>query len=188
MGSTLVQLASHAGVRVIGTASPRHHQAVRALGAIPIDYRASDLTSQVRDLAPGGVDAVFDHVGGAGIVDSYRLLAPKGTLVSYGTASTRDQAGSSHLPVLKLLARLAWWSILPNGRNAHFFNLWAGKRDRRRFRARLREDLGEVLALLADGALTAQVAARFPLTDVAAAMELAESKTITGKVILVPTS
>lgn len=185
-GSTLVQLARLAGVRVIGTASPRHHDAVRALGAIPLDYRDADLPAKVRDLAPGGVDAVFDHVGGPGIVDSYRLLAPRGTLVAYGTASTRDQRGSSRWPVLKLFVRLAWWNALPNGRGATFFNIWAGRRDAARFRARLAHDLGAVLALLADSSLRPQVAARVPLERVADAVRLAESGTVTGKVVLIP--
>ncbi|NYI95451.1 zinc-binding dehydrogenase [Streptomonospora nanhaiensis] len=184
MGTVLVQLARHAGARVIGTASPRHHDTVRALGAEPVDYTAPGLPARVRALAPEGVDAVFDHVGGPGIVDSFRLLNRGGTLVAYGTAATRDVAGSSYLPVLKLLARLAVWNALPNGRRTHFFNVWAGRRDRARFRARLREDLGAVFALLADGTLSARVAARFPLTEAAAAMELAESKTVVGKVVL----
>jgi NADPH:quinone reductase-like Zn-dependent oxidoreductase len=115
VGSTLVQLARRAGIAVIGTASPRHHDAVRALGATPVDYRDPDLAARVRELAPGGVDAVFDHVGGEGIVDSFRLLARGGTLVSYGTAATRDVPGSSRAPVLKLLARLVLWNLLPNG-------------------------------------------------------------------------
>ncbi|MFB9908813.1 medium chain dehydrogenase/reductase family protein [Allokutzneria oryzae] len=186
VGSTLVQLARHAGVRVIGTASARHHDAVRALGATPIDYRASDVVAQVRALAPNGVDAVFDHVGGPGIVDSYDLLAPRGTLVSYGTAATRDDVGSSRLPVLKLFARLLWWNALPNGHKASFFNIWAGKRNRAKFLAKLHEDLGKVFELLAAGVLTAQVAARVPLAEAAAAMELAESGTVVGKVVLVP--
>jgi NADPH:quinone reductase-like Zn-dependent oxidoreductase len=187
VGSTLVQLARHAGIRVIGTASPRHHDAVRSLGAIPVDYRA-DVTARVRELAPGGVDAVFDHIGGPGIVDSFGLLASGGTLVSYGTASTRDTVGSSRLPVLKLLLRLLWWNWTPNGKHAYFFNIWAGRRNVRKFRGRLAADLGQVLRLLAHGTLTAQVAARFPLTQAAAAVELAESGTVTGKVVLVPTT
>jgi NADPH:quinone reductase-like Zn-dependent oxidoreductase len=54
-----------------------------------------------------------------------------------------------------------------------------------RFRARLRKDLSAVFALLADGRLQAQVAARIPLDRAAAAMELAESRTVLGKVVLV---
>ncbi|MFE5139688.1 medium chain dehydrogenase/reductase family protein [Streptomyces fagopyri] len=186
VGSTLVQLAAHAGIRVIGTASPRHHDAVRALGATPLDYRATDLPARVRELAPGGVDAVFDHVGGDGIVDSFRLLTRGGTLVSYGTASTRDVAGSSRLPVLKLVGRLLLWKALPNGRRTHFYNIWAGKRRAAAFQERLRTDLGQVFALLAQGAITAQVAARVPLGRAAEAVRLAESGTVTGKVVLVP--
>ncbi|MCS7479309.1 medium chain dehydrogenase/reductase family protein [Umezawaea endophytica] len=186
VGSTLVQLARHAGIRVIGTASPRHHGTVEELGATPVDYRAADLPARVRALAPNGVDAVFDHVGGPGIVDSFKLLARGGTLVSYGSASTRDDGGSKRLPVLKLIGRLLWWNSAPNGRNASFFNVWAGKRRAKAFRARLSEDLGHVLTLLADGALTARVAATFPLTEAAAALALAESGTVAGKVVLVP--
>ncbi|WP_029900782.1 medium chain dehydrogenase/reductase family protein [Nocardia brasiliensis] len=185
VGSTLVQLARAAGITVIGTASARNAAAVQALGATWIDYRG-DVAQQVRALAPNGVDAVFDHVGGPGIVDSFRLLAPGGTLVSYGTAATKNDEGNSRLPVLRLFARLLWWNALPNKRNAHFYNIWAGKRNAARFRNRLTEDLGAVFELAVQGTLRAQVAARFPLTEAARAMELAESGTVTGKVVLVP--
>ncbi len=39
--------------------------------------------------------------------------------------------------------------------------------------------------LLRDGVLTAQIAARIPLTEAARALELVESRTVLGKVILV---
>ena len=185
VGSTLVQLARAGGIRVIGTASTRHSATVEALGASWIDYRGN-VPGQVRALAANGVDAVFDHIGGPGIADSFGLLAPGGTLVSYGTASTKDHDGNSRLPVLKLLARLLWWNMLPNKRNAHFYNLWAGKRNITRFRRQIAEDLGTVFGLAADGTLRAQVAARIPLTEATRAMELAESGTVMGKVVLVP--
>ncbi|MGW0551796.1 medium chain dehydrogenase/reductase family protein [Streptomyces altiplanensis] len=186
VGSTLVQLARIAGARVVGTASAKHHDAVRALGATPVDYRAPDMDGQLRAHAPQGYDAVFDHVGGEGIVASYRLLAAQGTLVSYGTASTRDVQGSSKVPVLKLFARLMLWNALPGGRSAHFYNIWAGRRGLDSFRARLHADLGQVFALLADGELAPQVAARIPLSEVGEAVRLAESGTVVGKVVLVP--
>lgn len=186
VGSTLVQLARHAGIRVIGTASPRHHDLVRKLGAIPVDYRDPAMYDRIRQLAPGGVDAVFDHVGGAGLKQSWRLLAKGGTLVSYGTAATKNEEGNSQLPVLKSFARLLLWNILPNGRKAHFYNFWAGRRNLAAFRGRLSEDLANVLRLLAEGVLTAQVAAEFPLADAGAALTLAESRTVAGKVVIVP--
>ena len=187
VGSTLVQLARHAGIRVIGTAGPGQQERLRELGAIPVDYRNEDVPARVREIAPDGVAAVFDHVGGPGIADSWRMLAKGGTLVSYGTASTRDVPGNPRVPVLKLLAKLTAWNLMPNGRRATFFNLWAGRRLRpARYRAELRQDLTAVLRLLADGAIAAQVARTFPLTDAAAALRFAEAGGITGKVVLVP--
>ncbi|MFJ3202531.1 medium chain dehydrogenase/reductase family protein [Streptomyces sp. NPDC086989] len=187
VGSILVQLALAAGARVIGTASTRHHDALRALGVTPVDYRSGNVPARVRALAPDGVDAVFDHVGGDGIVDSWRLLAPGGTLVSYGSAATRDDEGSGSWPVLKLVGRVWLWNGLPNGRRAYFFNVWAGRAyARNRFRARLRSDLTEVFTALQRGEITPQVAARIPLARVAEAMRLAESGTVAGKVVLVP--
>ncbi len=187
VGSLLVQLAEQAGVQVIGTASKRHHEALRRQGVTPIDYRTEDIPARVRALAPGGVDAVFDHVGGAGVVASWRLLARGGTLVSYGSAATRDHEGSRQLPVLKILGRVLLWNSLPNGRNAYFFNVWAGRSfAKNKFRARLRADLTRVFAALRDGEITAQIAASLPLNRVAEAMRLAESGTVAGKVVLTP--
>jgi NADPH:quinone reductase-like Zn-dependent oxidoreductase len=189
VGSTLVQLARDAGIRVIGTAGPAQQDRLRELGAIPIDYRSENVAARVRELAPDGVAAVFDHIGGPGIVDSWHMLARGGTLVSYGTASTRDVPGNPRVPVLKLLARLTAWNWLPNGKHAKFFNLWAGRRLRpARYRAQLREDLGEVLERLSRNAITPQIARSFPLTDAAAALRYAEAGGITGKVILRPPS
>ena len=54
------------------------------------------------------------------------------------------------------------------------------------FRSRLRDDLTAVLTLLARGVLPAQVAARFPLSEAGAALALAESRTVAGKVVIVP--
>lgn len=50
----------------------------------------------------------------------------------------------------------------------------------------MRRDLTHILTLLQHGQLTAQVAARLPLHEAAHALRLAESGTITGKVVLIP--
>ncbi|WP_225726361.1 MULTISPECIES: medium chain dehydrogenase/reductase family protein [unclassified Nocardia] len=187
VGSTLVQLARHAGITVIGTASARHHHTVRELGAIPVDYRDPNMYQRIREIAPDGVDAVFDHVGGAGLTESWRLLRRGGTLVNYGSASTKDDVGAAKLPILALFGRLLAWNYLPNGKSAHFYNFWAGKRTNpAAFRRRLADDLTQVLRLVAEGALIPQIAARFPLAATAAALALAESRTVLGKVVIVP--
>ena len=187
VGSTLVQLALLAGVRVIGTASARHHENLREQGVIPVDYREPDLAAAVRRHAPGGVDAVFDHLGGDSLARSWRLLAPGGTLVAYGVATALDDHGNRQLPVLKMVLRTLVWTLLPNRRRAATYNIWAGRAlTPGRFRARLRADLTQVLEAMAAGRLTARVAARFPLAQAAEAMRLAESGTVAGKIVLVP--
>src|SRR3954471_24855984 len=180
VGSILVQLARQAGVRVIGTASPRHHEALRALGAEPIDYHDPDLAARVRELAPGGVDAVFDHLGGTSVDLSYRLLNRTGTLISYSIASHLDDKTPVLLTFMILLSKLAYWNYLPTGKHASFYNVWAGagkpgSAKRAAFQDRIRTDLTHVLGLQRDGKLASKIAARYPLTEAAAALELSES-------------
>ncbi|WEO77350.1 medium chain dehydrogenase/reductase family protein [Cryobacterium sp. SO2] len=187
VGGILIQLARHAGVRVIGAAASRHHDALRAAGVIPVDYSDPDLAAQVRAIAPTGVDAVFDNVGGAMTRTAWTLLAPGGTLVTYSIITAVSGSGPLIMPFLKAIGQALLWSALPNGRSATFYDLWAGHRARpARFRRHLEHDLGQVFALVADGTIVPNIAARFPLAEVAAALTLAESRTLNGKVILLP--
>jgi len=190
VGGILVQLARHAGIRVIGTASPRHHDALRSLGVEPVDYNDPRLLERVLELAPGGAAAVFDNVGGEVVKASWRMLAPRGSLVCYSIIADVEKAsGTASLMsiFLKALARITLWNLLPNGHRASFYDLWAGHRlHPTSYRLRLRKDLARVFALLGDGTIKANVAATFPLREASAAMELAESRTVNGKVILVP--
>ncbi|MFI5792797.1 NADP-dependent oxidoreductase [Streptomyces sp. NPDC051677] len=81
VGSIAVQLARHLGARVIGTASEVNHGFVCSLGGEPVTY-GEGLSERVRGLAPEGVDAAFDTVGGDTLKVSANLLAPEGRLVS----------------------------------------------------------------------------------------------------------
>ena len=183
-----MQLARHAGVTVIGTATPAHHDALRALGATPVDYRAADAYAQIRRLAPAGVDAVFDHVGGQGLVASYRLLRRGGTLVSYGTAVSKDVEGNSQLPMLKLL-RPAGGVERPAQRPPRALLQLLGRPPGAPTASTpaQREAFTAVTALLSDGSLTPEIAARFPLSQAASALRLAEAGGFTGKVVLLAT-
>ncbi|MFF5537625.1 NADP-dependent oxidoreductase [Streptomyces cinerochromogenes] len=81
VGSLAVQIAAHLGARVIGTAGEHNHDYVRTLGGEPVAY-GEGLTERVRGLAPEGVEAVFDTVGGDTLKTSANLLAPEGRLAS----------------------------------------------------------------------------------------------------------
>jgi len=66
VGHFAVQLAAALGAEVIGVARSSNHEFVRGLGAAHVvDYRAEDVPAAVARLAPRGVDAAVDTVGGA---------------------------------------------------------------------------------------------------------------------------
>ena len=76
VGHLAVQVALALGASaVIGTASPRNHDFVRSLGAIPVAYGAG-LVDEVAALVGGDgrVDAVLDTVGGEALAQSARLV------------------------------------------------------------------------------------------------------------------
>jgi len=179
VGTLLVQLARLAGAEVIGTASASKHAGVRELGAVPVDYKGEDVPTSVRDISPGGVDAVFDHVGGPGLVDSWRMLRRGGTLVSYGSASTLGGSGHRLAPYLPVFGRVLVWSALPNGRRATFYYV-------KRWPKYFQKDLKTVLSLLSEGKVQARVARRLPLDRASEALELLLSGRAVGKVVLVP--
>jgi NADPH:quinone reductase-like Zn-dependent oxidoreductase len=72
VGTLAVQLAAARGARVIGTAGPANQDYLAALGATPTVY-GDGLVERVRDLAPDGVDAVFDLAGKGALEDSIAL-------------------------------------------------------------------------------------------------------------------
>lgn len=72
VGSAAVQLATARGATVIGTASPANHDYLRVLGAVPVAY-GDGLVERVRELAPEGVDAVFDASGRGALPASIEL-------------------------------------------------------------------------------------------------------------------
>ncbi|WP_405017056.1 NADP-dependent oxidoreductase [Kitasatospora sp. NBC_00070] len=73
VGVLAVQIAGAIGARVIGTASERNHAFLRGLGVEPVEY-GDGLADRVRALAPDGVDAALDLVGGDAVEVSATLL------------------------------------------------------------------------------------------------------------------
>ena len=72
VGTVAVQLAAARGATVIGTASPANHDYLRVLGAIPVAY-GDGLVDRVREIAPQGIDAVYDIAGQSALPDSITL-------------------------------------------------------------------------------------------------------------------
>jgi NADPH:quinone reductase-like Zn-dependent oxidoreductase len=104
VGVFTVQLARWAGAQVIATASARHRDFLRDLGASAvIDYTTTRFEEVVHD-----VDLVFDMVGGDTLQRSWQVIKPAGTLVSIVSPPPPTDV------VKKYDVRFAWFVVEPN--------------------------------------------------------------------------
>ena len=181
MGSALVQLSVLAGLETYGTASASNQGVVAGLGATPLDYRSDDVVGRVREITHGGVDVVFDPVGGGRqLWRSYQALRGGGRLVWFGMAATREHGLAIIPPTLAMRAVL---SLLPDGKKApstpdisKLGSQW------------YHTTLAYLLGLLASGQVTPLVADRVPMSDAARAHAMLEHGGHAGKVVLIPSS
>ena len=190
VGSALLQLGRLAGLQMFGTCSSRSAGAVSELGGIPIDYRQSDFVAEIQRLAPGGVDVVFDGIGGSHIWRSRRALRRGGKVVAYGlTSSLRGgrlasgRSGGRHrfreLRAFALFIAASW--LLPGRKRVVPYSIQWLKRARP---ALFRQDLMALLELLRRHEIKPLVARRFPLEEARQAQELLGHGGVTGKIVL----
>ncbi|GHB43035.1 NADPH:quinone reductase [Streptomyces xanthochromogenes] len=114
VGSVGVQLAVARGATVIGTASPDNHAFLRELGATPLAY-GPGLVERVREVAPQGIDAVYDAAGKGALPDSIelrggtaaRIVTIADTAAAEHGVPFSGQAMADPVPVFEAHARLA---------------------------------------------------------------------------------
>jgi NADPH:quinone reductase-like Zn-dependent oxidoreductase len=83
IGTMAIQIAKEKGATVIGVASEKNQAYMKDLGADhTIDYHVSDLDAAIKNLAPEGVDLIFDAASGTTLKRSLSSLKLKGKLVS----------------------------------------------------------------------------------------------------------
>ena len=173
VGRLAVQLAKRRGAEVFATVgSPEKADLARAAGADHvIDYRAQDFGDAVEAAAgPRPLDVVYDGVGSATFARGLDLLRPRGTMVTFGNAS----GPVDPLAPLTLMRKGSLYLTRPT---LHDYTATTEE---------LRTRAADLFALVASGALEVRVAARLPLAEAAEAHRLLESRTITGKLLLVP--
>jgi NADPH:quinone reductase len=171
VGRMLVALLADRQVTVIGIASGKRVEAVRAAGAVHvIDRAAQDVREAVLAAIRGrGVAAVFDPIGAATFETSLQLLAPRGCLIQYGELSGPVPAIDPHQ-----LFPGSFFVTKYNGMH------WV-------------DGVSEFPALIAEGlhlatkrpAVISEIAGRFSLNQVADAYRRLESGTH-GKVLVLP--
>lgn len=91
VGYLAAQLARELGATVIGTASAGNHEKLAAIGVTPVAY-GEGLVERVRELAPDGVSAVADFVGGVR-EQTLAVLADGGRHISIADPSVEEVGG-----------------------------------------------------------------------------------------------
>lgn len=181
VGLAFLQLAREiGGVQVWGTSSAANLDVVRENGATAIDYRNENFGRVVR-AAGGGLDAVFDPIGGTHFLRSYRLLRRGGYLVAYGqNAALRNGKPSILVGAIGFLGGIVAPKLIPDGRKTVFYNAWLLEKTQP---SAYREDLSEVLAMLSAGKIAPRQTSVLPLQQADKAFQSLEEG-VTGKLVL----
>ena len=172
VGIAALQVGKMLGARVIAAASTEQKRSLcTAEGAdATIDYTQPGWRDQLKALAPGGVDVVFDPVGGPYAETAIRSLAWRGRHLVIGFAHGEIPAPPLNLIMLKGASSVGvfWGGLL--------------QRDPRAGAALL----GRVLAMVADGRLKPHVSAAVPLERSVEALEALLERRALGKLVVVP--
>lgn len=179
VGSALLELLRLAGVRAYGAASAKHHDAVRALGATPVEGRSVPADVALRAVLPEGVDVSFDGLGGEHTGACRRATRRGGTVVGYGFSGTMRDGRSSTWAVAQGFVSLMVGSAL-TGRRGKFYGITQMYRDDP---TPFREDLPKLFALLAEKKIAPRIAARLPLLAARDAQERLERGGVEGKIV-----
>ena len=189
VGTALLDLARHLGLKAIGTSSAANLAVIERFGATAIDYRAGDFVTSARQLTPdgGGVDIAFDAIGGAHFGRSFACLTPGGLLVGYGSQTMA--VGRESLIAAGLgLARLKLWgafSFLFSGRSAVFYSITARRSTHpEEFKA----DMATLFQLLRAGAIRPVVIEQLPLAAASEVHARIDRGGLGGKIVLLPWS
>jgi len=177
VGTALLQLAKCDGISGIGIVSTEEKRAfARQAGIVNLLIRGKDnLRERVLALTDGrGVDVVY-AMGGptAQFVGNLDLLAPLGTLVSFGFLG-------GPMPDLDLLAELRKRQGKCLGVRCYSIHTLDHDRPLRRAL------MGRAIELMAAGRLRPPAPTLLPLSEAARAHELMEAGRTVGKIVLVP--
>ena len=183
VGTAALELGRLAGFEMYGTASERKHPMVKAMGAVPIDYRSEDFVARIRALTGDGVDLALDPIGGWNWWRSYKTLRGGGNLLVYGLSAAIGPQGANHLAAVGSFLLLGALKLIPDGKSASFYAITTMKKQHPEW---FREDLAALFELLARKQITPVIAERLPLAAATRAHEMLERGETTGKLVVLP--
>lgn len=168
VGLTAVELGKALGARVIASARGEARLAVaRAAGAdVVIDSEAPGLKEALR--AEGGVDVVYDAVGGPAFDEALRATRPEGRILTIGFASGQVPQIPANLLLVKNLTVSGLWY---GGLESHAPALVA-------------RGMADLLALRATGRIRPHVSHVLPFDALPEGLALLRDRKATGKVVI----
>ena len=170
VGLAAVEIGAALGAEVVAAASTPEKLALSAEhgAAHGIRYTDEDLKKSAKAL--GGVDVVYDPVGGDFSEPALRALRPGGRLLVIGFAAGEIPAIRLNLVLLKQasIVGVAWGSWAMTNPAKHAANLEA------------------LFALHAEGKLRPHVSKRYTLEEVPAALRDLDARKVLGKVVVRP--
>lgn len=168
VGLTAVEIGKRLGARVIASARGAERLAVaQGAGAdVLIESEAEGLKDRLR--AEGGVDVVYDAVGGPAFDQALRACRPEGRLLAIGFASGQVPQVPANLLLVKNLTVSGFWY---GGFQAHAPALVAAS-------------MSELLRWRAEGSLRPHIGQVLPFDAFPEGLELLRTRKATGKVVI----
>lgn len=170
VGLSAIEIGKALGARVIAAASSPEKLAIcREHGADEvIDYQRENLKERVKALTGGGVDVVYDPVGGAYTEEALRSTAWRGRLLVVGFASGEIPRLPANLTLLKGCSVVGvFWGDYT-----------------RREPGRLLGDLQTLFGWLREGKLRPRISATYPLERGGEAIQALMDRRVTGKLVI----
>lgn len=186
VGLAAIDIASHIGATIIGTASARKHGFLQERGMHHgIDYRTEDWGPALQRLTGNkGADLIIDPIGGDHFRKSYQHLRSTGRLGMFGISSASEGRGNK-LSLVKMAVRTPFFHPfdLMNANKGVFGvnlgHLWSEQ-------DKVRHWMESIMAGFEAGWIRPHVDRVFSFHDAAEAHRHVEGRGNIGKVILVP--
>ncbi len=173
VGLSAVELGKHLGARVIAAASTSEKLALaRSYGADElINYRSENLRDRLNEITNGGgVDVIYDPVGGDIFDQAVRRIAWEGRYLVIGFASGRIPALPANIALLK---------------NASIVGTFWGAYQRHD-PGLIRRSFAQLGEWYAAGVLKPHIHDVFPLNEAPSALRLLMDRRAMGKILLKP--
>jgi len=170
VGMAAMQIGKAMGARIIGAVScTRKADALKANGFDEvIDLSAEDLRTRLKELAPAGVDVIFDPVGGTLLEQACRSVARNSRVLIVGFASGDIASYQTNLALLKesSVVGVNYQSFFQNEPEA------------------VQQNFAELFNMYENGSIKPSIEKVFAFDDAKEAFNAMSSRSIIGKVLV----